>query len=281
MSQILSHTDSLPTGGSEGVLRRTVRRWPISSFYLLTLVVSWPFGLLPPGPSIAGIAAAALIDGWSEVRELLRRVMIWRVHIKWYVVALLGPVALFGVAVWVNLLMGAEMVPGGRLLDLSEFGSLFALQVVGVFAGAWEELGWRGFALPRLLKRNSPLSGSLILGGLWAVWHIPLFINASIPWVDGLFIVPASILFTSVFVRTSQSVLIAFLMHAAVNAAAGVAVPLFEGADRIQMYWSVSAVTAVLAMVVVGLQAKWWMTRPSPKVVAAVRAADVNIHPSG
>ena len=234
-------------------------------------------GLLPPGVSIAAIAVAALIDGRREVGALLRKVAVWRVGVRWYLVALLGPVCLLAVSTWVNVLTGAKVVTQGPLVDWSELGKLFGFQVVGVFAGAWEELGWRGFALPRLLKRVSPLVASLGVGVLWAVWHIPLFMSGELPWADAASLVVLSILFTAVFVRTKQSVLIAFLMHAAFNAAGGIAILLFEGADRVQMYWSMTAVTAVVALAVISIQPSWWMgiphlahesmrsTRPIPK----------------
>ena len=79
-----------------------------------------------------------------------------------------------------------------------------------------------------------------------------------------------SILFTAVFVRTKQSVLIAFLMHAAFNAAGGVAVLWFEGSDRVQMYWSMTAVTAVVAITVISRQARWWLSKPrvAPEAMA-------------
>jgi hypothetical protein len=82
------------------------------------------------------------------------------------------------------------------------------------------------------------------------------------PWADAAAIVVLSILFTAVFVRTKQSVLIAFLMHAALNAAGGIAVLLFEGSDRVQMYWSMTAVTAVVALAVISMQARWWLSTP-------------------
>ena len=238
------------------------RRWPITTFYLLTLAISWPMGLLPPGVSIAAIAVAALIDGRREVGALLRKVAVWRVGVWWYLVALLGPVALLAAAASVNVLAGAQVVTEGPLVDWLELGKLFGFQVVGVFAGAWEELGWRGFALPRLLRRLSPLLASLGLGVLWAVWHIPLFMSGDLPWADAAALVVLSILFTAVFVRTKQSVLIAFLMHAAFNAAGGVTVLWFEGADRVQMYWSMTAVTAVVALAVISMQPRWWLSRP-------------------
>ena len=238
------------------------RRWPITTFYLLTLAITWPMGLLPPGVSIAAIAVAALIDGRHEVGALLRRVTVWRVGVRWYLIALLGPVALLAAAAAVNVLAGAQVASPGPLVDWLELGQLFGFQVVGVIAGAWEELGWRGFALRRLLTRLSPLLASLGLGVLWAVWHLPLFISGDLPWADAAALVVLSILFTAVFVRTQQSVLIAFLMHAALNAAGGIAVLLFEGSDRVQMYWSMTAVTAVVALTVIFMQARWWLSTP-------------------
>lgn len=249
-------------GGRVPLLSALATRWPITTFYLLTLAISWPLGLLPPGVSIAAIAVAALIDGRRGVGALLRRVTVWRVGVRWYLVALLGPVALLAAAASVNVLAGAQVATEGPLVDWLELGKLFGLQVVGVFAGAWEELGWRGFALPRLLERVSPLAASLGVGVLWAVWHIPLFMSGELPWADAAALVVLSILFTAVFVRTKQSVLIAFLMHAAFNAAGGIAVLLFEGSDRVQMYWSMTAVTAVVALAVISMQARWWLSTP-------------------
>ena len=241
--------------------RSRLSRWPITTFYVLTLIVSWPMGLLPPGPSIAAIGAAALIDGRAGVVQLLRRVVVWRVGLRWYVIAVFGPVAVFVLAAWLNVLTGATVV-GRPILDWPEFGRLFLLQIVGVFAGAWEELGWRGYALPRMLNRFSPLVASLALGVLWAIWHLPLFLAGDIPWADAAFIVVVSVLFTAVFVQTKQSVLIAFVMHASINAAAGVTVLLFEGPDRTQMYWSVTVVALALAAVIVGLRSNQWLKPP-------------------
>jgi membrane protease YdiL (CAAX protease family) len=254
--------DSTQEQGPVPLVSGVASRWPITTFYLLTLAISWPMGLLPPGPSIAAIAVAALIDGRREVGALLRKVAVWRVGVRWYLVALLGPVVLLAVAAWVNVLTGAVVTTQGPLIDWFELGKLFAVQVVGVIAGAWEELGWRGFALPRLLKGFSPLTASLGLGVLWAAWHIPLFMSGYLPWADAASLVVLSILFTAVFVRTKQSVLIAFLMHAAFNAAGGIAVLLFEGADRVQMYWSMTAVTAVVALAVISRQPRWWLSKP-------------------
>src|SRR3970282_284994 len=84
--------------GRVPLLSGLARRWPITTFYLLTLAISWPLGLLPPGVSIAAIAVAALIDGRREVGALLRRVAVWRGAVRWYLIALLGPICLLAAA---------------------------------------------------------------------------------------------------------------------------------------------------------------------------------------
>jgi membrane protease YdiL (CAAX protease family) len=82
-----------------------------------------------------------------------------------------------------------------------------------------EETAWRGFALPRLQKNHSALSASLILGLLWGLWHIPLFLipgsaQEAYPFIGFiLLILPTSILFTWIFNHTKGSVLIAGLFH--------------------------------------------------------------------
>ncbi|MBY5162137.1 CPBP family intramembrane glutamic endopeptidase [Salsipaludibacter albus] len=260
-------TQTQPAPGSHHPLVQSlhdvVARWPLTAFAVVTLVISWPFGLLPPGPSLAALVVAAVLDGRAGVRSLLATTTIWRVGVRWYVVALLGPVVAVAAAVGLLVAFGGEIQPGSSLFDLPELGRLFALQVFGVFAGPWEELGWRGYALPRLLRRTSPLLASLGLGVFWALWHVPMFASGDVPWVDGLLVVVISILFTAVFLRTRGSVLIAFLMHAAINASAGVAIELFAGGDRTRMYWALIVVASAIAAVVVGLRARWWTQRPA------------------
>jgi uncharacterized protein len=89
--------------------------------------------------------------------------------------------------------------------------------------GLGEELGWRGFALPRLLSRWPPLTASLLLGLVWATWHLPLLwtegrtLDGHPAWLLFLDLGAKSIIFTWVFLRTRGSVLIAVLLHAANN----------------------------------------------------------------
>jgi membrane protease YdiL (CAAX protease family) len=119
--------------------------------------------------------------------------------------------------------------------------TLFLYVVAGLFflfAGGpvFEEIGWRGFALPRLQRLYGPLIGSLILGTLWALWHSPLFLIPSWDTPHGSFLdaalflvwaVSITIVFTWVFNNTKGSVLMAILAHGSVNTAGAAVYTLF------------------------------------------------------
>jgi uncharacterized protein len=162
---------------------------------------------------------------------LLRRFVLWRVGFLWYLFALVG--------VPVLAVLSAIVMPGA-LASFQGLASLAPLPLLGVsvytlFLGGplGEEPGWRGFALPRLQSLHGPLAGSLILGVLWALWHLPLFWT---PWnelttlnvvVYVLAIICLTIMYTWAF-NTRGSVLIAILIHTAFSVATtGIVAPLF------------------------------------------------------
>jgi uncharacterized protein len=149
----------------------------------------------------------------------------WRVGWQWYLVVILGP-AVFSVAVaGIYTLFGgswADAAPPAILQGSLLFLPLFLL-ILTFTDGLGEELAWRGFALPRLLTRYNALVASVVLGVIWALWHLPLL------WTEGngMFHLPVwlllldltakSVLFTWVFLHTRGSVLIAMLFHGATN----------------------------------------------------------------
>jgi len=149
------------------------------------------------------------------------------------------------VATLLGTLFGAELVLSNPLTGSTGFGAILALQLLLPLSGPWEELGWRGYLLPRLLGRWNPWTASFALGLVWAIWHLPVFVTGTVPWVDAAFIVPVAVLFTAVYLRTRGSVLIAFLMHGSLNAAAGAALSLFREGDRVTFYWMLALVTVV------------------------------------
>jgi membrane protease YdiL (CAAX protease family) len=140
-------------------------------------------------------------------------------------VVILGPAA-FSVAVaGIYTLFGgswAEAVPPAILQGQLLFLPLFLL-ILTLTDGLGEELAWRGFALPRLLTHHNALVASLILGVIWALWHLPLFWTEGATmyqqpiWLFLMDIMATSVLFTWVFLHTRGSVLIAMLFHGATN----------------------------------------------------------------
>jgi membrane protease YdiL (CAAX protease family) len=129
------------------------------------------------------------------------------VGVPWYVIALGLPTLLSLATAGLNYLLGAP--------TFVQVGSLTVLDLVLFVLVVGEELGWRGYALPRLLEKRSPLIASLILGVLWGLWHLPTFLVPGTPQYGlplvafVLLTVEYSILMTWVFLHTVGSVLIA------------------------------------------------------------------------
>src|SRR5215207_9016724 len=171
------------------------------------------------GPTLAAFIVTGATEGREGIGRLLRRYVLWRVGLRWYLVVLLGPPAI--------ILLATIVLPGAlasfrTLAPLHPLPLLVSFPLVLIFGGAlFEEGGWRGFALPRLQRLHGPFVGTLILGILWACWHLPLF------WITAwgtpptilnmvLFIPIAifmAIVFTWVFNNTKGSLLLAILLH--------------------------------------------------------------------
>jgi uncharacterized protein len=173
-------------------------------------------------PAVAALITAALL-GKAALRDWSSRLVRWRVAWYWYLGVVLGPAA-FSIAV-----AGCYAVLGGSWrAALPWLGSPLSmlpllLLLLTVTDGFGEEPAWRGFALPRLLDRHGVISASLIVGVVWALWHLPLLWTPGIqafqlPWWLLILDVPAkSVFFTWVFRGTDGSVLLAALFHGATN----------------------------------------------------------------
>jgi membrane protease YdiL (CAAX protease family) len=240
-----------PVSGRRSVLVRH----PLVSFFAMAYAFSWlvwaPWvlgedgaGLLPikisdsasgllnaaailAGPTLSAFIMTATTEGRAGVSRLLGRYVLWRVGIRWYAFALLG--------VPLIMVLGTMVVSG----DLPNFGKLggpsyvlnylaFFLLVFVLGGPLLEEPGWRGFALPRLERLHGPLVGSLTLGALWALWHLPEFLVPSWAASSGgggildivLFVVITvafAIVITWVFNNTRASLLLAMLVHASID----------------------------------------------------------------
>ena len=242
---------------ASGTASTWVRRHPLASYFLLAYALSWlvsaphilfVWGIVPAdflagfmlkqwvGPALAGMIVAAILGGRDGLRRLRASGRMWRVGWPWYAVALVGPPLLILLSV---LGIPGVGLPGSVPREIMvSYPVNFALVFIAV--GFPEELGWRGFALPRLQRRFGPLAGTLVLGMLWAAWHLPFFLtpdHGGGPDADlrgtavtfALFtgmVVAMSVVFSYVFNRTGGSVLLAALLHTAIDAPQLVWLPL-------------------------------------------------------
>ena len=220
-------------------MAQLIRRYPLVTFFILVFGLTWvvwvprasgaPLGTVGQAwtwvPAIAALLAAALTGGRAALRELGARLVRWRVGWQWYLVVILGPAAFSIVVAGVYAMLGgswADAAPPALLEGPLMMLPLF-LVILTLTDGLGEELAWRGFALPRLLTRYNALAASLILGVIWALWHLPLLWTEGGPmyhlpvWLLLMDITAKSVLFTWVFLHTRGSVLIAMLFHGATN----------------------------------------------------------------
>jgi membrane protease YdiL (CAAX protease family) len=165
-------------------------------------------------------------EGRDGLRRLLSRLFIWRVGLKWYLISLfLVPVVGLTIAiVYVQLNGLASELPGAEYWR-STFWQQIAVWVSGIWLGVaiapGEELGWRGYALPRLQARHHPLAASVLLGLFWGLWHFDGLITdpaTGYSLVEVLLFIAgtisASVIYTWLFNNTKGSVLIASIFHA-------------------------------------------------------------------
>jgi membrane protease YdiL (CAAX protease family) len=167
-------------------------------------------------PTISATILTAVWQGKSGLRELYSRLIRWRFGLQWYALILLG-IPFLG---WL-----AAQAGGAKLVyELTNPALAILILLNLLYTGPLcEELGWRGYALPRLLRQFNPLVASLILGIFWGVWHLPSFYISSL--VQSSLSLPAflffglftSILMTWIFQHTGGSVLAAVLFHYMIN----------------------------------------------------------------
>jgi uncharacterized protein len=244
--------------GRVGTVRTLVRRRPLAAFFVLALALPWicapiadgifysglptlvavalalPFEVMVASPLVAALIVSAVTGGRRAIADLLRAFLRWRVGWRWYAVALLLPPVLAILPAYLNMAWGAP-APGTAL-----FGSagallmLFAVRLINPWDGPLsEEIGWRGFALPRLQDRYPALTANLILAGFVMTWHLRLVANGDLPLVALIGTLAATILFGWLYNNTSGSLLLVYLFHAT----DGVPKPDYTGSDATHYLW--------------------------------------------
>ncbi len=268
--------------GTDWALRTWVAGHPVAAFFVFAYLYSWMFWAPAAlgydgaaaqvaifigvwGPAAAGLTVTRLLG--RSVRGWIRGMFHWRAPRRWYAFALLVPATVVAV-------VSVAFVALGEDLDGSLLGERLAVYVpmlvfLTLLGGGNEEWGWRGFALPELLERHRPVAATLVLGTLWAMWHLPLLaaqedLSHDLGGVELTVVLAATVVniiglaffYTFLYLRT-RSTLLAVLLHGSFNAANGTLVlrDEIEGNAYATMQYCITVTTLLVVAVLV------WTTR--------------------
>ena len=280
-----------------------IKRRPVMTYFALVFVISWGAGVLIvgpgafplswerferlgallyigilAGPSLAGILLTGLIDGRAGLRELLARLCRWRVGASWYALALL-PALVITATILLLSLVSSDFRPA--LIESNDKSGIVMLVVgLSLMFGFFEEIGWTGFAVPRLRSRHAVMTTGLTVGLVWGAWHFPLF------WEGNTFsaALPLAILLARLFSwlpafrvlmvwihdRTG-SLLVVMLMHATLVATQLILMPeALTGADLLTHIGVLPAVMWLL-LAAVALANRGQFSRPPLRSSVAER----------
>jgi membrane protease YdiL (CAAX protease family) len=270
-------------------MKKLAIKYPVATYYIITFIISWgglilliggpgkissqpanvpflPLYLLTvAGPISAGVLLTGLYHGKNGYRDLLSRLFKWRIAFKWYAVALVvTPLTVFA-ALFALSLFSPVFMPGIFTSGNNPVGSAFGIPgdnkvilvlfvfMLGLFNGFVEEVGWTGFATPRLGQSQNLFKTSIGLGIMWGLWHllsnylgsaadagtVPLFVY--IPVILFSFLPPFRIIMTWVY-RHTGSLFVAILMHASLDLFWILSMPIaITGKERVVWYllWAV------------------------------------------
>ncbi len=278
----LPHDSSSDTGNR----KRMIRKHPLFFFFLFTFVFSWIFltvevlavwGFLPNdarviavvnvfftfGPTFGAVITTGIVEGRAGLRQLQSRLKQWHAGWQWYLFILVGIPA---------VMLLALILQPGILASFKDLTPIVFAQYPLYFIVVWfgggplgEEIGWRGFALPRMQPRYGPLLGTLLLSVPWAFWHLPQFLT---PYQGGgpgtglatfvinfslffIFVMALAIIMTWLFNHTKGSIFFAITTHASVDTPVVVLVPLFLAANFISQTLAFAFGFGIVALLII------------------------------
>jgi membrane protease YdiL (CAAX protease family) len=270
---------STATKGSSpviGGLSQLVRRHPLAAFLILTYGLSWalwiPLAIFRDAasgpysslalligsniPSAVAIVLTAVGFGKSATRKLLGQLLIWRVGWRWYLV-LLAPTALV-----IGTISLVAVTRGGPTAALAVplVSAIIAVAFM-IFPGSalGEEIGWRGYALPRVQSTRTALTASLVVGTLHGLWHLPLWLRGDADHqlsVYPAFLIQAlalAVIYTWLYNSTKGSLLLVVLFHMATNAPLTLVLLPLGIENWVLPFWLMAGFTAVAALIVVAV----------------------------
>lgn len=261
-----------------------VKRHPVISFLALAFAIAWggiflvvrgtpfpasgaeiaqlvPFVFLAmlAGPSIASVLMTLVTEGKVGLRELGARLLRWRVGARWYAALLIAPLLIIGILV---VLSNVSPVFLPKIVATGDKSTtLIVALVVGLMAGFFEELGWTGFAIPKLQLKYKALTAALIFGPIWMLWHLladfwggyttygGLYVAHVLLWLVAL--VAYRVIMVWVYNNTT-SLLLAMLMHTSFTGGQALLEPVFNSAaDNIVWYGIFATMLVVVAALIV------------------------------
>ena len=270
------------------VLNRLLARHPLVFYFVFAFGFSWLMFLPGPlmyygvlslnpyvvrclaiagllGPILSGFIMTAVIEGTAGIRCLTRRLVRWRVGLRWYLFAIVGLPAVMVLATFARPGALESLDVSGQPFRVAYLEAFFSMAVIG--GPLFEEPGWTGFAQFRLQRLYGSLVGGLILGSLWALWHLPGFLIPSQDLSDipprGTVLDFAAFAFALVGLRliiiwvvnnTRNSVLMAILVHASWNTFYATSlIRLFPAPAVLGSYLNLTIAASALALVIIAV----------------------------
>jgi membrane protease YdiL (CAAX protease family) len=192
------------------VITGWVKKKPLAAYFIFTFAITWSAIFYVPffayfGPTFSAIIVTSMLEGWSGIRRLIGRTFKWRVGLQWYLFVFFSTAVL-------------GLVSIGLYITLFEKSHALTFSIIPLLliSGFREEYGWRGFALPRLLKKYNALTASIILGIIHATWHftpISLINNTPKLLLFIIGVIPLTVFFTWIYNNTKGTMLLPILFH--------------------------------------------------------------------
>ena len=254
-----------------------VARYPVITYFVLTFAVSWlgAFAVAAPnllrgeaipkfaglmmfpamllGPSVVGIVLTWVVDGTNGLRDLFSRMRRVRVPLRWYAPLLIPPVLVLTVLSFMKTFVSPVFAPNRFFIGIG----------FGFVAGFFEEIGWMGYAFPKMRRPENALVPAILLGLLWGAWHIPVidYLGTSTP--HGAYWLPFFLAFTAAMTAmrvliawtysNTKSILLAQLLHASSTGSLVVFSPPRVTAAQESLWYAVYAATLWLVVVMIAM----------------------------